>query len=142
MTEYRSTSEEETEEVGRAIAEMLPRDAVIHLVGDLGAGKTLLVRAIAVALGADPLEVTSPSFAIVHEYPVPGAPSIVHIDGYRLSENLHEWFEIGIPEMLREEGLKFVEWPKEAFRRFAPSDFEIAFRVNDDQSRTITITQD
>ncbi|MHB0969251.1 MAG: tRNA (adenosine(37)-N6)-threonylcarbamoyltransferase complex ATPase subunit type 1 TsaE [Thermoanaerobaculia bacterium] len=140
MTQYRSTSEQETEAAGREIAKTLPRDAVIHLVGDLGAGKTLLVRAIAVALGADPLEVTSPSFAIVHEYPVPGAASFIHIDGYRLSENLHEWFEIGIPEMLREPGLKFIEWPKEAFRRFAPSDFEIAITVNDDQSRTITIT--
>lgn len=140
MTEYRSTSEQETEAAGREIAKTLPRDAVIHLIGDLGAGKTLLVRAIAVALGADPLEVTSPSFAIVHEYPVPGAAPIIHIDGYRLSENLHEWFEIGIPDMLREAGLKFIEWPKEAFRRFAPSDFEIAITVNDDQSRTITIT--
>lgn len=139
MNEYRSHSEEETEAIGREIARTLPKNLVIHMLGDLGAGKTSLVRAIAVALGADRLEVTSPSFAIVHEYPLADGPPIVHIDGYRLSENLHEWFEIGIPEMLRADGVKFIEWPKEAFRRFAPSDLEIEVRVDDDQTRVIRV---
>jgi len=66
-------TEEETAAAGREIAGLLPPDAVVHLIGDLGAGKTFLARAIAAALGADPAEVASPSFAIVHEYPVSGA---------------------------------------------------------------------
>lgn len=139
MKEYRSRSEEESAAIGREIARELPSDAVVHLIGDLGAGKTLLVRSIATALGADPLEVTSPSFAIVHEYPRAGAPPIIHIDGYRLSEKPHEWFEIGIPEMLREEGLKLIEWPKKEFARFEQSHIEIEIVINDDDSRTIRL---
>ena len=88
------------ERAGREIARTLAPDAVVHLVGDLGAGKTFLARAIAAELGADPHEVASPSFAIVHEYPRRGGAPIIHIDGYRLSENRREWLEIGIPELL------------------------------------------
>src|SRR4051794_37700744 len=91
------STESETAAAGREIARLLPRDATVHLIGDLGAGKTFLARAIATELGADPREVASPSFAIVHEYPLPAAAPIIHIDGYRLSENRREWLEIGIP---------------------------------------------
>ena len=77
-------TEAETEALGREIARKLPADATVHLIGDLGSGKTFLVRAIAAELGADPLEVSSPSFAIVHEYPIPNGAPIIHIDGYRL----------------------------------------------------------
>ena len=83
-------TEEETAAAGREIARLLPPDAVVHLIGDLGAGKTFLARAIAAALGADPAEVASPSFAIVHEYPVSTSAPVIHIDGYRLSENRRE----------------------------------------------------
>ena len=94
MKNWLCSSEAETESVGREIARQLAPDAVVHLIGDLGAGKTFLVRAIAAELGAEPLEVSSPSFAIVHEYPLPKGDPIIHIDGYRLSYNRREWLEI------------------------------------------------
>ena len=100
--------EADTERAGREIARTLDRDAVVHLIGDLGAGKTFLARAIAAELGADPHEVASPSFAIVHEYPLRRGAPIVHIDGYRLSDNRREWLEIGIPEMLSGPGVKLI----------------------------------
>jgi tRNA threonylcarbamoyladenosine biosynthesis protein TsaE len=126
-----------TEAAGREIAHLLPPDAVVHLSGDLGSGKTFLARAIAAELGADPRDVASPSFAIVHEYPRGGASSIVHIDGYRLSENPREWFEIGIPEVLAGEGVKLVEWPKSEFARFEAQAVDIRIETEADQSRTI-----
>jgi tRNA threonylcarbamoyladenosine biosynthesis protein TsaE len=131
------TTEEETEAAGREIARMLPADAVVHLVGDLGAGKTFLARAIATELGADPLAVSSPSFAIVHEYPAAGDAPIIHIDGYRLSENRREWFEIGIPEMLSGPGVKLIEWPKPDFAEFEDEHYEITVTVLEDGSRRI-----
>jgi tRNA threonylcarbamoyladenosine biosynthesis protein TsaE len=137
MTTYICRSEAETEAAGRAIARTLPRDAVVHLVGDLGAGKTFLARAIATELGADPREVSSPSFAIVHEYPVAGGAPIVHIDGYRLSENRREWLEIGIPELLAGPGVKLIEWPKDEFAAFEDGHVEIAIAVLDDGTRQI-----
>lgn len=134
---WTSRSETETREIAVEIARSLPASAVVELRGDLGAGKTTLVRAMAEALGADPLEVSSPSFALVHEYPLSGGGVIVHVDGYRLSDRRREWDEIGIPEMLRSEGIKFLEWPKTDFGHRA--DLLIDIRVNDDDSRTIDL---
>ena len=140
MTSYLCRTEDETAALGRKIARQLPEDAVVHLVGDLGAGKTFLVRAIAAELGADPREVASPSFAIVHEYPLPSGPPIIHIDGYRLSDRPREWMEIGIPEMLAGPGLKLIEWPKREFEQFEDSHIEITLRVLEDGARQIEVT--
>ena len=132
-------TEEETAAAGREIARLLPRDAVVHLVGDLGAGKTFLARAVAAALGADPREVASPSFAIVHEYPVAGGAPVIHIDGYRLSENRREWLEIGIPELLAGPGVKLIEWPKREFEEFEERHVEITINVRGDDAREINV---
>ena len=138
--EYIARTEEETAAAGREIAAMLPADAIVYLAGDLGAGKTFLVRAIAAALGADPATIGSPSFAIVHEYALPDGSWIVHVDGYRLSESPREWLEIGIDDMLRQPGLKFIEWPKGDFSRFAESNVRIEIRVIEDEKRSIRVT--
>jgi tRNA threonylcarbamoyladenosine biosynthesis protein TsaE len=139
VTTFRCETEEQTAAAGREIARSLDPDATVHLVGDLGAGKTFLARAIAAELGADPREVASPSFAIVHEYPRPGAPPVIHIDGYRLSENRREWLEIGIPEILAGPGVKLIEWPKREFEEFESSHVEVRIDVEDDGTRVITI---
>ena len=139
MTAYLGRTEAETEAAGREIARRLPPDAVVHLVGDLGVGKTFLARAIAAELGADPREVASPSFAIVHENPRPGGPPIIHIDGYRLSDKPREWMEIGIPELLAGPGLKLIEWPKREFEEFEESHIEITIRARDDGAREIEV---
>ena len=137
---YVCATEDETERAGREIARTLAPDAVVHLSGDLGAGKTFLARAIAAELGADPHEVASPSFAIVHEYPRAGAPPIIHIDGYRLSESRREWLEIGIPELLAGPGVKLIEWPKREFEEFEDAHVEVTIRVREDGAREITVT--
>ncbi|MDQ3281790.1 MAG: tRNA (adenosine(37)-N6)-threonylcarbamoyltransferase complex ATPase subunit type 1 TsaE [Acidobacteriota bacterium] len=141
MTTWICTTEAETEAAGRAIARTLGDDAVVHLIGDLGAGKTFLARAIASELGARAEDVASPSFAIVHEYPRAGAPPIIHIDGYRLSENRREWLEIGIPELLSGPGVKLIEWPKEAFTEFEDGHVEVQITVRPDGAREIAVTQ-
>ena len=133
-------TEEETTAAGREIARALDPDATVHLIGDLGAGKTFLARAIAAELGADPREVASPSFAIVHEYPRAAAPPIIHIDGYRLSGNRREWLEIGIPEMLGGPGVKLIEWPKCEFDEFETSHVEVTIEVRDDGARVIALS--
>jgi tRNA threonylcarbamoyladenosine biosynthesis protein TsaE len=134
-------TEAETEAAGREIAHKLPDNAIVHLIGDLGVGKTFLVRAIASELGADPLEVSSPSFAIIHEYPRSQGPPIIHVDGYRLSESRREWFEIGIPELLAGPGLKLIEWPKREFDEFEESHIEVTIVMRDDGTREI-VTSD
>jgi len=133
-------TEAETEAAGREIARTLAPDAVVHLVGDLGAGKTFLARAIASELGADPRDVASPSFAIIHEYPRRNGPPIIHIDGYRLSENRREWMEIGIPEILAGPGVKLIEWPKRAFEEWEDAHVEVTIHVREDGARDITVS--
>ncbi|HUJ12753.1 MAG TPA: tRNA (adenosine(37)-N6)-threonylcarbamoyltransferase complex ATPase subunit type 1 TsaE [Thermoanaerobaculia bacterium] len=132
-------TEDETAAAAREIGRSLSPNAVVHLVGDLGAGKTFMARVIAAELGADPREVASPSFAIVHEYPRPNEPPIIHIDGYRLSEHRREWLEIGIPEMLAQPGVKLIEWPKPEFEEFEDEHVEVTIRVLDDGSREISV---
>lgn len=139
MKTFLCRTEEETTAAGREIARSLASDAVVHLTGDLGSGKTFLARAIASELGADPREVASPSFAIVHEYPLPSGAPVIHIDGYRLSESRREWLEIGIPEMLAGPGVKLIEWPKREFEQFEESHVEITIRVLDDGAREISV---
>lgn len=139
MTLYICTTEAETERAGREIARTLSPDAVVHLTGDLGAGKTFLARAISSELGARAEDVASPSFAIVHEYPRRAAAPIIHIDGYRLSENRREWLEIGIPELLSGPGVKLIEWPKEAFREFEDAHVDVRISVREDGARVIEV---
>jgi tRNA threonylcarbamoyl adenosine modification protein YjeE len=140
MTTFRCPTEADTIAAGREIARALAPDATVHLVGDLGAGKTFLARAIAAELGADPRDVASPSFAIVHEYPRAGRPPIIHIDGYRLSESRREWLEIGIPELLAGPGVKLIEWPKREFEEFEDSHVEVRIDVWDDGARAISVS--
>lgn len=141
MKRYLCPDESDTEAAGREIAHTLAPDAVVHLVGDLGAGKTFLARAIAAELGANPRDVASPSFAIVHEYPIAAGAPIIHIDGYRLSDRRREWLEIGIPELLQGPGVKLVEWPKRDFAEFEDNHIEIAIRVDDDGRRVIEVSE-
>lgn len=136
-----ATSEEESVRAARHIARLLPPSGVVHFTGDLGAGKTFLIRAIAAELGAEPDEVSSPTFAIVHEYPLRDGGMLAHLDCYRLSDHPREWEEIGIPDLLAGPGLKLVEWPKAEFARFADVVATVEVTVGDDDARVIRFTQ-
>jgi tRNA threonylcarbamoyladenosine biosynthesis protein TsaE len=97
-----------TEQFGRQLASELFPGSVVALVGELGAGKTLLVRSIASALGVtnDRL-VTSPTFVLVQEYM--GRWPVFHFDAYRLRSPA-EFFELGIEEYFGSGGVCLIEW--------------------------------
>jgi tRNA threonylcarbamoyladenosine biosynthesis protein TsaE len=100
-------SAEETRAIGTELSLALPDNSVIGLSGDLGAGKTELVKGIALGLGAtDP--VTSPTFTLIHEYRSGRLP-LFHMDFYRL-EMEKELDEIGFDDYLREPGICAIEW--------------------------------
>ncbi|NLA59139.1 MAG: tRNA (adenosine(37)-N6)-threonylcarbamoyltransferase complex ATPase subunit type 1 TsaE [Firmicutes bacterium] len=100
-------SPEETLALGRMLARWLEPGDAINLVGDLGAGKTVLVKGIASGLGIDPALVTSPTFSLIHEYT--GDVPVFHFDAYRL-KHPEEWENLGYEEYLRGSGISVVEW--------------------------------
>jgi len=98
----------ETEAVGEELAAALLPDATLLLEGDLGAGKTALVRGLARGLGIDPGEIQSPTFTLVREHRGATGTRLVHLDLYRLEP--HEVESAGIEELLNGPGVKAVEW--------------------------------
>jgi tRNA threonylcarbamoyladenosine biosynthesis protein TsaE len=92
---------------GHRLAELLFPEAVVALVGNLGAGKTFLVRAIAEGLGVDGRSVSSPTFVLIQEYR--GRLPIYHFDAYRLRSPA-EFFDLGAHEYFEGDGVCLVEW--------------------------------
>ncbi len=115
--QFVARTEEEQIEIGARLAGLLPAQAVVILTGDLGAGKTTLVKGIAEARARDSQdEVSSPTFTLIHEY---GEPvSVYHIDLYRL-ESPAEVFGLGLDEIFDREALVLIEWG-ERFERLFP----------------------
>jgi tRNA threonylcarbamoyladenosine biosynthesis protein TsaE len=111
MTPVESANEKDTRRAGAELAKQLaPGDAVL-LEGDLGAGKTVFVKGLAEGLGLDPDEVTSPSFALVHEYgPAGRPPALVHADLYRLPPGGGPVEDLGLDA--RGDAILAVEWPR------------------------------
>jgi tRNA threonylcarbamoyladenosine biosynthesis protein TsaE len=143
MHEFTSNSGTETIEVGRKLASLLVAPQLLILSGDLGTGKTTLVKGIAQALdAAEPDEVTSPTFTLLHEYhgSRDGQPvKLFHLDVYRL-EGERQLETLGLDELLTPDALVLVEWG-EKFRSIKKrSTGEIAITSAGGDARKITVT--
>lgn len=104
-------TERELADWGRRLGRQIRPPLIVTLAGDLGAGKTTLARAICEGFGVQE-DVTSPTFAIVHEYHAAKAP-VYHVDLYRL-EKLSELQNIGWDDMMQADALVLIEWPERA----------------------------
>ena len=131
-----TNSQDETAEVGRRIAATLSAGSVLLLVGDLGAGKTALVRGLAEGLGVAPEEVSSPTFTLMQEYRG-GRVKLIHVDLYRLNE-VREIDELGLEELGLDSVLA-IEWA-EKLPRPIPGAFEVRIAHGDGDERRLTIT--
>ena len=144
MPTFRTASEEETIALGERLAHELQRRAVVLLVGNLGAGKTALAKGIVKGLGAaEPDEVASPTFTLIHEYPLEGsdtaAPKVYHIDLYRL-DKMNEAAKLGLDELFERDAVVLIEWA-EKFPELMPAErIEIRIAAGDGEEREITVT--
>lgn len=102
--------EEEMEGLGESLARVLESQDLVYLMGELGAGKTTLVRGIARGLGYAG-RVTSPTFTLLNIYP--GVIPIYHFDFYRLEGQ--ELMDLGLEDYLEQEGIALIEWPQTGF---------------------------
>ncbi|MEA4926077.1 MAG: tRNA (adenosine(37)-N6)-threonylcarbamoyltransferase complex ATPase subunit type 1 TsaE [Syntrophomonadaceae bacterium] len=100
-------SEDEMEVLGGCLAQVLAKDDVVYLRGELGAGKTVLVRGAARGLGYQG-RVTSPTFTLMNIYP--GSSTIYHFDFYRLESA--DLADLGLEEFMENGGISLVEWPQ------------------------------
>ena len=137
--EFTTHSSEETIALGRRLAPMLRPPKLVLLRGDLGAGKTTLVKGIAEAFHAASREdVTSPTFTLVHEYHGPEA-DLYHIDLYRI-DTQRELETLALDDLVSEHSILLVEWG-EKFPRFERErDVEIALEWIGDEGRRIHLT--
>jgi tRNA threonylcarbamoyladenosine biosynthesis protein TsaE len=138
--EFITKSPDETIALGRKLAEMLAPPKLVLLRGDLGAGKTTLVKGIAHGFqAASEEDVTSPTFTLVHEYRGPSA-TLYHIDLYRV-DTLRELETLGLDDLIGENSVLLIEWG-EKFPRFERErDMEIALERIAKNERRITVSE-
>jgi tRNA threonylcarbamoyl adenosine modification protein YjeE len=134
--------------LARRLAVAMPARAFVAIEGDLGAGKTTFVKAVAAALGIDPTEVVSPTFGLIHVHDVPAAQNqppinvperLVHADLYRLA-GAGDLAEIGWEDATAGRCWVFVEWPSRA-RKALPADrLDIAISIDSETARSFQFT--
>ena len=134
--------------LARRLVAALPPRAFVAIEGDLGAGKTTFVKAVAAAMGIDPTEVVSPTFGLIHvhdvpatvDQPSPEAPThLVHADLYRLAD-AGDLAEIGWDDATAGRCWVFVEWPSRAGSALPADRLDIAISIDSETARTFQFT--
>jgi len=135
---FRSSSAEETFGIGKNLAALLHSGSIVALRGQLGAGKTCLVKGIASALGVTE-EVTSATYTIVCEYDASSCP-LYHIDAYRL-QTPEDFSAIGGEDIIFGSGISLIEW-SDRIEGFIPAEaIQVTIEIVDGNTRCIRIEQ-
>lgn len=137
MTRIRITSEEELSQVAEAILAAAGQRTVVVFRGEMGAGKTTLIRKIVAAMGSADT-VTSPTFAIVNQYRSTENRPIYHFDFYRL-EDIREAYDFGYEEYFYSGELCLVEWPEKIEQLLPEEVVTVRIFVEDETTRTFEI---
>jgi tRNA threonylcarbamoyladenosine biosynthesis protein TsaE len=139
--DFTTNSPEETIALGRELASLLLPPKIVVLRGDLGAGKTTLVKGIAEGFhAASHDDVTSPTFTLIHEYRGPAA-TLYHIDLYRI-DTQRELETLGLDDLMTDNSVLLIEWG-EKFPRFQRErDVEIAIERISENERKIKVIAD
>ena len=135
MKTIRIASQEELPEVAEAIVGLLGPRTVVALRGEMGAGKTTLIREIVARLGSRDT-VTSPTFAIVNHYAGTERPAIYHFDFYRI-EDVREAYDFGYEEYFYSGDLCLVEWPEKIEELLPEHTMNVRIAVGPDEERII-----
>jgi len=122
-----TSTEEETMEAGLVLGRQLRPGSVVLLYGDLGAGKTAFVRGLARGMGANPDEVSSPTFTIVQEY-AGATATLYHVDLYRLEPV--ELDDLGLEDLVAGDGVVAIEWA-ERWRGRPEGEGVVEVRIDD-----------
>lgn len=136
MKKYISNGADETTKIGFSIGRLLRPGDVVGLYGELGAGKTTIIKGIAGALGIDAREITSASFTMISEYDT--TPPFSHIDLYRI-ENENELSELGLWEYIGGDSISAIEWAEKAATMLPEEMIRVTLVYTGENTREITI---
>ncbi|MFA6055855.1 MAG: tRNA (adenosine(37)-N6)-threonylcarbamoyltransferase complex ATPase subunit type 1 TsaE, partial [Thermodesulfovibrionales bacterium] len=131
-----SNSPDETKEIGFRLGRLLKAGDIVGLYGDLGAGKTTMVKGIAKAVGIDEKEIVSASFTIIAEYETD--PPFIHIDLYRI-EHGAELDDLGIRSITGGGSIAVIEWAEKARGELRKDIIKVGLQTRDEQTREISI---
>jgi tRNA threonylcarbamoyladenosine biosynthesis protein TsaE len=136
MGKFISSSPDETKDIGFRLGKLLRPGDVVALYGELGSGKTTMVKGIANAFDIEEREIVSASFTIITEYD--STPPFSHIDLYRIEKD-SELDEIGLWEQIKGNGISVIEWAEKA-ERWLPEDvIKVRLRSTDNTMREVII---
>jgi tRNA threonylcarbamoyladenosine biosynthesis protein TsaE len=136
--EFITHSPEETIALGRTFVSLLTPPKIVLLRGDLGAGKTTLVKGIAAGFGAaSEDDVTSPTFTLVHEYRGAGA-NLYHIDLYRV-DTQRQLETLGLDDLISENSVLLIEWGEKFPSLRRERDVEISLERESENARKIRV---
>lgn len=131
-----SRSAEQTRRVGMRLGTLLKPGDVVHLIGELGSGKTTFVQGVSAGWGSLD-QASSPSFVLVNVYRRPDHQVLYHLDAYRLADAREAW-ELDVDQML-ESGILVIEWA-ERIREALPQDFlRVRFTFVDENQRDLLV---
>jgi tRNA threonylcarbamoyladenosine biosynthesis protein TsaE len=137
--EFTTKSAEETIALGQELASILTPPKLVLLRGDLGAGKTTLVKGIAQGFqAASEEDVTSPTFTLVHEYRGPSA-TLYHIDLYRV-DTPRDLETLGLDDLIADNSVLLIEWGEKFVRFERERDVEIALERISENERKIRLS--
>jgi len=141
MKEFLTHSAEETTELGRRLAGELHPPKLVVLRGELGAGKTILIKGIAEGFHAASQEnVTSPTFTLIHEYRGPGV-NMYHVDLYRV-DTQRELDTLGLDDLFDENSVVLIEWGEKFAHFLRERDVEITIERLGENDRRVKIATD
>jgi tRNA threonylcarbamoyladenosine biosynthesis protein TsaE len=136
MEKYISNGPDETRDIGHRLGKRLCPGDVVGLYGEMGAGKTIMVKGIASAFGIDDRKIASASFTIIAEYNT--TPRFTHVDLYRIEKDA-ELDEMGLWEQIGADNISVIEWAEKAERGLPEDAIRVRFKSFGGNTREITI---
>ena len=135
MLTFKTSSAEETIELGKKIGKLLKKGDIIAMQGTLAAGKTTITKGIAAALGITET-ITSPTFCLISEYQ--GTMPLYHMDVYRL-DGTEDFINLGTDDMLYGDGVSIIEWSEKIMDELPSNTIVLKITPQEDGKRLIEI---
>lgn len=125
------------DDAARKLIDTLPDKRIFAFYGEMGAGKTTLIKALCRVLKVTDVT-SSPSFGLIYEYRTTGSDSVYHFDFYRI-EHLEEAYDIGYEEYIESGRYCFIEWPGKVASVLPPETVYVSLHVAENNERTMEV---